>query len=369
MSPDPLIVIDGGLACNPRPTGVEIIAQEVLRRLLEEPGGLRIRVYLPANASPPFEMPAGVSIVRRPEMNTALRPAWIAYQARRDRPSALLTFSHRAPRWTGCPVVAIVYDTIFDTYPDCYPPAVPERAHREVAQTCRLARMVLTLSADSAGRLVADYGLDKERVRVISCAAGDIFRPGPVDREALALDFGIEGSYVLCIGRPDRRKNYARVLEAVEALRSEGAFDGRLLLVGPRGSLAGVDDSESVVTTGYIEHDRLPALYRGALALAYPSLAEGFGLPILEAMSCGTPVVTSNRSSMPEVAGDAALLVDPESVESIKAALQRLATDAQLRDDLTRRGRERAAKFTWEAVAARVRAALVDCCRSPAASA
>jgi len=349
------LVVDAGLACDPQPTGVQMIAGEVLRRLPAEGEETAWHLLLPPAGEPAGGLPAGFPLSRRPEMNTAFRESWVAWQCRRLRARALLTFSHRAPRWIGCPVIATVYDTVFDEFPECYPAGVAEQLRREVAATCRRAAAVLTLTEDTRSRLIADYRIAARRVTVISCAAGESFRPAG-EGDAPPLPEGVPERFFLCIGRPDRRKNFARVAEGVRWLREERGEDVSLVLVGPPGGGSGVEAGRGVVITGYVGVGELVGLYQRTLALVYPSLAEGFGLPILEAMQCGAPVITSNRSSMPEVAGEAALLIDPLDSAALRAALLRVATEPDLRRDLSRRGLARAAGFSWEAVAERARA-------------
>jgi glycosyltransferase involved in cell wall biosynthesis len=160
---------------------------------------------------------------------------------------------------------------------------------------------------------------------------------------------GISDDYVLAIGTREPRKNHRRLLEAFATLPVDIRARTQLVVIGPQGW--GVDDEPvhedgRVVWTGYVPEDDMRALLSGATVFAYPSLYEGFGLPILEAMACDVPVVTSDTSSMPEVAGDAALLVDPRSVASIAGALTRLLTDAPLRRELVDRGRTQRARFS-----------------------
>jgi alpha-1,3-rhamnosyl/mannosyltransferase len=179
---------------------------------------------------------------------------------------------------------------------------------------------------------------------------------------------GLEKPYVLAVGTLEPRKNLARLMAAwlrlPEALRERLA----LALVGPRGW-----DDEAIVRTarqagarllGRVSDADLAALYAGCAAFAYPSLYEGFGLPVLEAMSAGAPVVTSSVSSLPEVAGDAALLVDPYDEAAIAGALERVLTDPGLAADLGERGRRRAAEFSWERCARETRALLYSVART-----
>jgi alpha-1,3-rhamnosyl/mannosyltransferase len=163
---------------------------------------------------------------------------------------------------------------------------------------------------------------------------------------------GLDGAYVLTVGTREPRKNLARLLRAFVELPIELRERFTLAVAGQVGW--GDEETDRLASThpdiallGYVDDDDLPALYAGAATFAFPSLAEGFGLPVIEAMAAGTPVLTSNRSSLVEVAGDAARLVDPYEVESIRAGLAELLSDTALREGLARRGRERAAEFTW----------------------
>jgi glycosyltransferase involved in cell wall biosynthesis len=164
---------------------------------------------------------------------------------------------------------------------------------------------------------------------------------------------------VLAVGNLEPRKNLVRLVRAYAALRQSGAISHQLVIVGQahwQGSVVSREAKElglagEVVFTGYVPTDDLVALYNAATTFVYPSLYEGFGLPILEAMSCGTPVITSNVASMPEVAGEAALLINPRSVEDLAQALGRVLADETLRYELEEKGLHQASQFSWEQTA------------------
>jgi glycosyltransferase involved in cell wall biosynthesis len=164
---------------------------------------------------------------------------------------------------------------------------------------------------------------------------------------------------LLFVGTIERRKNLARLLAAFEPISSEGLSDG-LVIVGRRGWLYGdffarLEQSpvkHAVLFPGYVADEDLPAIYAGAQALVFPSLCEGFGLPVLEAMACGTPVVSSNTSSIPEAGGEAALYFDPTDTAEITSATRRLLREADLQDSLRARGLAQAARFSWSLAAA-----------------
>ncbi|MBN2360753.1 MAG: glycosyltransferase family 4 protein [Deltaproteobacteria bacterium] len=221
-------------------------------------------------------------------------------------------------------------------------------------RACRAAHRVLTVSEFSRSRIIEWSGVAAGKVINIGNGVDASFAPdGP------AFDAGAE--YFLCVSNRKAHKNDARAIEAFAAARLASSVD--LILTGPPtprlSRLArdlGVGDRIRFV--GHVPGDHLPPLYRGAVALLFPSLYEGFGLPVLEAMACGTPVLTSTATALPEVAGDAALLVDPTSVPEIARGIERLYGDAELRATLRERGLQRARQFDWNRVVDRVRAVL-----------
>jgi glycosyltransferase involved in cell wall biosynthesis len=180
----------------------------------------------------------------------------------------------------------------------------------------------------------------------------------PARIAAVRSAHGITRDYVLAIGTREPRKNHRRLLKAFRALPEALRSRTQLVVIGATGwgiEDQSTPDDDRVVWTGYVPEEDMRALLSGATAFAYPSLFEGFGLPILEAMACDIPVVTSNTSSMPEVAGDATLLVDPTSVEEISQALARLLTDDALRRELVCRGRAQRTRFSFRRMAEQYR--------------
>lgn len=218
---------------------------------------------------------------------------------------------------------------------------------------------IITDSEQSKRDIVRYLPVAEEKVTVIPCAANRHYRPLTSREIQAALSkYDIHFPYILYVGSIAARKNLPRVLAAYAQVRRR-SDKWRMVIVGARKwksspvyeTVQRLGLADVVHFTGFVEEVDLPALYNGADLFVFPSLYEGFGLPVLEAMACGTPVVTANRSSLPEVAGDAALLVDPEDVEAIAAAMQRLLSDPALAADLRQRGLERAAQFTWERTA------------------
>jgi glycosyltransferase involved in cell wall biosynthesis len=218
----------------------------------------------------------------------------------------------------------------------------------------RRADRIITISHCSKRDIVRLYGLPEEKVIVTMLAADPCFRPLPKGGGG-GLVQALPRPYILNVGTLEPRKNLEGLLHAFARAKRAG-IPHTLVIAGARGwgdsRLAPLPEAlgitDSVVFTGFVEDDDLPHLYGNADFFVYPSLYEGFGLPVLEAMACGTPVITANTSSIPEVAGDAALLVDPRSETDLAAAMVRLAGDGDLRGDLGLRGLSQAARFSWE---------------------
>ncbi len=265
--------------------------------------------------------------------------------------------TYTSPLRARHPLVLSVFDLIHLRYPDEYSRVHPLYYRFVVRPLVRHARAVITLSEASKRDLVERLGADPARVRITPLAADPAFRPPPTaEVERVATAHGITPGYVLHLSNYRRHKNAEGVVRAYAKLRSGAGVTASLVLAGNpppqfRAWLREEGLAEGVVVLGNVADRDLPALYGGAGVFVFPSRCEGFGLPPLEAMACGTAVVTSKVSSLPEVAGDAALLVDPESVDGIAVAIGRVLGDPTLRADLEQRARARAATFSWERVA------------------
>lgn len=269
--------------------------------------------------------------------------------------------AHRLPEDPPSRLVYTLHDLTFLSHPRLH--TLRNRADTLVATSravCAGARFI-AVSEYTRGQAGALLGLEPELVDVVPWAADPELGPGDPDAAAAEVGprYGIDRPYLLSVGSVEPRKNLFRLVEAFAALPARLRNRHLLVVVGGEGwrNRAILERLERAIAAGWVVRPgRVPradlaVLYRGAVALAYPSLAEGFGLPVLEAMACGCPVVTSRVSSLPEVAGDAALLVDPQDTTSLAAALERVLTEADLRAELRRRGLERARAFSWRRTA------------------
>ncbi len=236
---------------------------------------------------------------------------------------------------------------------------------RGMQLSCRLNNIIVTVSSFSRNDIARKLGVAEARIRVIPNGIRDPFPADPSLEADLIARYALESGFLLNVGGIHERKNVPRLIAAFGRFVRRTGSPARLVVTG---RVSGAPYQEKmkricdravaeaglegrVVFTGFIPDPHLDALMRRARCLIYPSLYEGFGIPVLEAMRVGTPVITSNTTALPEVAGEAALLVDPLSVEELAAAMERLERDQELRADLVRKGQLRAAAFTWERTA------------------
>lgn len=258
-----------------------------------------------------------------------------------------------------------VHDLSFVRRPETAFPALKAYLDQVVPRSIQRADHILADSQATKTDLIDVYAVQPDKVTVLLSGVDSRFQPVPDSEiERVRIKYGIaHAPYLFNVGTVQPRKNYERLMQALATLPAPYA-DVQLVIAGGKGWLQdpiyqAVDRlklSERVQFIGFADDKDLPALYSGARAVPFVSLYEGFGLPVLEAMACGVPVVTSNVSSMPEAAGEAALLVDPESVDQIRDTMIRVLGDESLRADLIQRGLERAQSFTWRRAAEQLRA-------------
>jgi glycosyltransferase involved in cell wall biosynthesis len=229
-----------------------------------------------------------------------------------------------------CPGVVTIHDLAFERYPEDFSRRTGAKYRFFTPRAARSAERVICVSRYTADDVVARYGVDERKIRVIPNAAALALGDAPPP----------PGPYLVAVGDLRAKKNLGRLIEAWQRAQ----LPHRLVLAG----LGTMDVPDGVELTGYVDDSRLDALMRGADLVVHPSLYEGFGLVVLEAMARGTPVAAARATALPETAGDAAVLFDPLDVDDMAAAIGRALRE---RDDLARRGRERAAQFSWEATA------------------
>ncbi len=366
----PPIAIDASRLSVAQRTGTERYSYELLAALARVD---RRRPYLLyTNGLPAALPPLGPNFTLR---SLPLPRLWthgrLGPQLAVDRPGLLFVPAHVVPIAGAPPSVVTIHDLGYLAFPEAHTARRRLELNVTTRWSLRAARRVIAISQATKDDLVRHYGADPERIAVVYHGLGPSFRPAP-DPAALARH-GLQAPYMLYVGTVQPRKNLERLIEAFAmATASHTGASGSeqpllLAIAGRRGWLSeAIDRRVAQLGLGgrvrfldYVPDEDLPGLLSGATAFAFPSLYEGFGLPVLEAMACGAPVLTSTTSSLPEVAGDAAMLVDPTDTAAIAAALARLIADEPLRAELRARGLARAALFSWERCARETLAVLL----------
>jgi glycosyltransferase involved in cell wall biosynthesis len=318
--------------------------------------------------------PRGRSRVIRTIQGRGLgRVGWtLGRDAARERVDALHV-QYFAPLRHRERLVATVHDLAFLHLPESFPPGLRLAMRTLIPRTIRLASRIVTGSEFSRRDIEARYPASRGKITVIPQGVDTRFHPRSAEETRAVLGrYGLEPGFLFSVGRLNLRKNLARLLRAYERMRDHGTAAVPLVVSGkpdyghdetpPAGWT--VAPMVGVRWMGLIPDEDLPAFYSGAAVFIYPSLFEGFGLPVLEAMACGTPVVASDRASLPELTGDASLLVDAESVDALAEAIARVVADQSLAQDLRRRGLERSRRFSWKETASRTLAVYREVCQS-----
>jgi alpha-1,3-rhamnosyl/mannosyltransferase len=277
--------------------------------------------------------------------------------ARRARLDLFHAPAYTVPAFSPRPLVVTVHDVSYERHPEWYPYKRDPLRRAFYARSARSADRVITVSAFSKAEIVAAYDIPPDTIDVVPLAAASSFSAGP----ALPLPPHLPKRYFLHVGDLHVRRNLDVVVRALRLARGRGDVlaDVGLVLAGvAREHGAALDSQETtsngaplVTFAGHAEEAQLLALYRSATALVYPSRYEGFGLPLLEAMACGIPVVASRTSSIPEVTGDAAVLLDPDDDAGWSEALERVAGDRTFAAELSAAGLRRSSAFSWQRTA------------------
>jgi glycosyltransferase involved in cell wall biosynthesis len=274
-------------------------------------------------------------------------------RARRDGLTLMHSMAFAMPRLAPCPVVVTIYDLSFIHNPDSFPPAQRRYLMAETAHSARHAARLIAISESGRQDVHDFYGFPLERIDVVTPGVGDAYRPLPAGQaEAFRRRQGLPDRFFLHVGTLQPRKNIPVLLEALALL---GRPETPLVLVGGQGwyyetiydRIGQLGLADRVRFAGYVEDDQLPLWYNAASALVFPSLYEGFGLPIVEALACGAPVIAADTSSLPEVGGDVALYFEPRDPEALAAHLGRALDDPAVRRRAREAGPKHAARFSW----------------------
>jgi alpha-1,3-rhamnosyl/mannosyltransferase len=308
-------------------------------------------------------LPSGLTRVDAP-LHPATNAGWVLVGLPRAASSAGVDLIHApaytAPFWAPAPVVLTIHDVSYERHPQWYPYRRDRLRRAFYRRSARSAARILTDSEFSASEITAAYGIARDSITVAPLGVSAAFVPADPGLPS-ELPANVTTPYLLHVGDLHERRNLMVVVEALlEARRHFGALPGLSLVLagvdrGVGDALCAVareaDAGDAVVRLGVVDEERLHMLYRGAAALVYPSRYEGFGFPLVEAMASGTPVIASRAASIPEVAGDAGILLDPDDVQGWTAAIVKVINDEGLRASMRAAGIARASQFTWSRTA------------------
>jgi glycosyltransferase involved in cell wall biosynthesis len=263
--------------------------------------------------------------------------------------------------------VVTVHDVAFLFFTECFSPMLRRWLTIATKRGVSKARKIIAVSESTKRDLITHYGASAEKIVVVHHGVHEMYKPlhdeenGRKNIAAVQQKYHLEERYILCLGTLQKRKNIPRLLQAFASLKHHDQIPHKLVLVGPKypdlpeqeifATIARLDFQQEVIWTGYVAEQDKPALLSGADLFVFPSLYEGFGMSLLEAMACGVPVACSNTSSFPEVVGESGLMFDPYNVDNLAATIYQALTDDELRRRLRQQGLQRAKTFSWETCA------------------
>jgi glycosyltransferase involved in cell wall biosynthesis len=349
-----------GTTLTPGRTGVGYYSEHLLHHLAQEVQHTGDELVVVSNQPIDTTHPLPRHVTVHSRSRFPLRIAWMQMLAGRvldDIGADVAHFTNgMVPLGTGAARVVTIHDMSLKLYPECHPLRRRVINRPLISVAARVADAVVAVSNSARDDLLRFHNIPAERVNVVPEAAGPDFRPirDRVLRARIRLRYGLPERFVLYVGAIEPRKNLPRLVEAFAQARRRG-IPHELVCVGPYGwSSRDLYDQVNrlglrriVHFTGYVPAEDLPTIYSLSEFFVFPSMYEGFGLPVIEAMACGTPVITSNTSSLLEIAGDAAETADPLDADALAAALVTLATSRDRRCELAARGVERAQQYSW----------------------
>ena len=353
------IVFDG-TTLTPGRTGVGYYTEHLLQHLAREVVNTGDEIVVVSNKPIDTQAPLPPHVRVHDGHRFPIRIGWMQLRAQRAlealRPDVAHFTNGMIPIGSPVATVVTVHDMSLRLYPNCHPVRRLLLNRPLMHLAIRRASSIVTVSNSARRDLLRLHGVAPDRVAVVHEAASPAFRP-IADREWLEnvrARYALPRQFMLYVGTIEPRKNLSRLMSAFADARKAG-IPHHLVCVGPYGwssrNLAGhierLGIQDVVHFTGYVPFEHLPAIYNLGEFFAFPSLYEGFGLPVVEAMACGIPVLTSTTSSLGEIAGDAAETIDPADTDAIANAIVRLASDQDLRRDRAERGLRRARSFSW----------------------
>jgi glycosyltransferase involved in cell wall biosynthesis len=360
-----LVGIDASRAVRPVQTGTETYSRQLIHALVDRPTDYFYRLYV--DRAPSTHLPTSVrSEIREIHLTRAWTHVRLAWEVFSRAPDLLFVPSHVMPLLCRVPTVVTIHDLGYLWYRSAYRPLAWLALHLGTLHNARGAARIVVDSQATARDLEQHFRVDPSRMRV-AYLGGPAVEVVPRD-DNLLRRWQLPERYLLFVGTLQPRKNVPRLLRAFAALDQKETGPVALALAGQPGKgasglhrlAANLGIADRVRWLGYVSADDRRSLMASATAFVFPSLYEGFGLPALEAMAWGAPVIASNASSLPEVVGDSGLLVDPLDVRGLAHAMGRLLSDSDLRNGLIEAGRQRATEFTWDRCATVVESAFAE---------
>jgi glycosyltransferase involved in cell wall biosynthesis len=350
-----------------RGAGISWYIFNLLKNLAKvSPDFFRYSVFLREQALQEQAASLALFFSRLPTQRPVVRIFWEQFVQpfllRQSRVDLLHALAFVAPLAAPCPFVVTVYDLSFVRYPEAFRPFNRWYLGQFTARTVKQAKAVITISESTRQDIIKFMGVSPERVHTIYCGADESFCPLPqAEVEAFKTSNQLPETFILFLGTLEPRKNVDGLIRAYASWRKRQPDVPPLIIAGGKGwyynqifkLVASLNLTDSVYFPGYVSQEALPLWYNAATLYVYPSHFEGFGLPVLEAMACGTPVITSRVSSLPEVTGTdgVARLVAPTDIEALAEAMSEVMSQADLRADMAKRGLAQAAGFRWEKTA------------------
>ncbi len=347
------IGIDASRASIRQKTGTEVYSYNLIKHLAKCDHKNQYILYTNRALKFDFLLPKNFKVKVLPFLRfwTQIRLAW---EMLIRQPDILFIPAHTIPWIHPKNTVVTIHGLEYEHFPEAYSGFDLWHLRKSTRLASKWAKKIITISKNTKKDLIKFYGVKDEQVKVVHL--------GYQKYEVRSKKYGVAETlrfpkpYLLFIGRLEKRKNLVRLVKAFARLKNNKKIVHKLVLAGKPGygyeqikcSIKDLDLEKDVILPGYISDKDLPYLIKGADVFVYPSLYEGFGMPILEAMNLGVPVVTSNTSALPEIAGEAALLVDPKSPDEIAKAIYKLIEDEDFKDRLVRKGLKQAKKFSWE---------------------
>ncbi len=352
-----IIGIDGNEANIDKKVGIGEYAYELLLQFSKAKGDVKFEVYLKEN--PRIEMPVPTSNFKYKIVGP--KKLWTQFGLPLNlflgkRPNIFFTPTHYAPRFSPIPTAISIMDLSFIHFPNLFAKKDLYQLTNWTRYSVKNASKIFTISKSSKDDIIDVYGIEDKKIFVTYPGIKEGSNARILTMDDLRKKFGIDKDYILFVGTLQPRKNIVKLIEAFSKIERENLI---LVIVGKKGWLYedilsapqkfGV--GERVKFLDFVEDKDLPSLYKNALCFVLPSLYEGFGLPVLEAMKYGCPVLTSNVSSLPEAGGDAAIYFDPTDAEDIASKIEKVISNPKLRQELIEKGYNQIKKFSWEKTA------------------